>query len=267
MGIDGLIDERGIASGGMGDGEKNGLRLALNNPADQAVDIALRMASSGNLAAPWRREESNTFVEGLDLPWELSTLHTLRHLEAGGKDGWAIDLTREGEIANVGGPPQVEIVVHFSDSHSETREVVLKRRVAVAPRVDVPIVAAVPGNRAGTEGWENAASGSAYAWEIRGDEPKKLAPTWQMTADVERLYLRIRVDDSGAWFLAEDGAGRKVGWVGQRCREHRVGPGDRGSLRRSGAAWFGWCRLGLQEALAGQSFGRIGGWARSRPHC
>ncbi len=201
MGINGVIDERTHEAGQGANGvagimPKEGLRLVLNNPLGQPVDIALRMASAGNLAAPWRREEANTFVEGLDLPWELSTAHTLRHLQPGGKDGWAIELTREGEMATIGGPPQVEIVVHWSDSRSQTREVVLKRRVPVASRVEVPVAAAVSDEASGTEGWENAASGSAYAWEIRGDEPRKLTPNWQMTADAERLYVRVRVDDA-----------------------------------------------------------------------
>jgi hypothetical protein len=223
MGVDGFIDDRPPSS--PADGKPAPLHLHLNNPLNEKVDLSLRMASTNFLATPSRREAANSYVEGFDLPWELSTRHVIRHLEPGAKDGWNIEVTwPSGEDAGdaptttaaatgpatsapvaaapaplpaasqtTGGgvaPPQMEIVMQWSDPRFRVHEIVLKRHIPIAPAARVKIV------RQKDALWNGTATGNAFAWDIRGDEPHKLNPTWQMTADGDRFYLRVQVDDA-----------------------------------------------------------------------
>jgi hypothetical protein len=203
MGIDGFLDQR---PGGAKEGAGK-LLLHLHNPTKESLDLSLRMASTKFLASPSRRDAANPYVEGLDLPWDLTTGHIIRHLAPGQTDGWPIGFERSSgeaeaatsqaapapaeEAVSGGGiaPPQMEIVVRWSDPRSRVHEVVLKRRAGMAPAARVTVA------KSGEGLWKGAASGNAYAWEVRGDEPRKLNPTWQMTADAERFYVRVQADD------------------------------------------------------------------------
>ncbi len=89
----------------------------------------------------------------------------------------------------------MEFLLHWQDGRGQGHQVLLKRRVPVAGLVQVPLA----GQKAGAGGagatGDTAASGGAYAWEIRGDEPRKLNPTWQMASDGERFMVRVTVED------------------------------------------------------------------------
>jgi hypothetical protein len=189
MGITGFVDERS------GVQKEKGLRLELKNPftsqADK-VDMALRSASTSFLTGS-RREGANTYVEGFDLPWEMTSAHMLRQLSPGEKIGWDLGFERAEVGAGVDSspppPPQVDILVHWADPRGRTHEVILKRRVALATRARVTI------EKKENLWKEGTATGGAYAWEIRGDEPRKLNPSWTMAADDQRLYVKMQVDD------------------------------------------------------------------------
>ncbi len=92
-------------------------------------------------------------------------------------------------------PAQVEFVLRWTDERGGgIKEVVLKRRVPVVQRAEVPVAGMVDAK--GTFGWENAAQGGTYAWEPREDEPRERSPQWEMAADKTMLFLRVRVEDA-----------------------------------------------------------------------
>ncbi len=82
IGVDGLIDQRGGA-----EAAKSDLHVRMKNPLADPIDLTIHASSAramGGAGDP-RREVANMLVEGFDLPWELSTRHILRHLEAKGR--------------------------------------------------------------------------------------------------------------------------------------------------------------------------------------
>jgi hypothetical protein len=195
MGIDGIIDERS------GIQQAKGLRMRISNPLAGKVDMAPRSAGTRFLFGS-RREGANTFVEGFDLPWEMASRHMLRQLDPGESYSWEMGFTRAqpgtGLDFSPPAPPQVELLVHWVDAGGRAHQVVLKRRVALAARVRLPVIT----NAREETFWADAVAagelgtGSAYAWTIRGDEPRKFNPSWQMAVDGEKLYIKVRVDDS-----------------------------------------------------------------------
>jgi hypothetical protein len=199
FGIDGFIDERS------GIQREKGLRMRISNPLSTKIDMALRTAGTRFLTGS-RRELANTYAEGFDLPWEMTSRHMLRQLSPGETYGWDMGFSRAETGAALDAsppaPPQVDLLVHWADARGRTHEVTLKRRVPLAARVQLPVVTAAREetfwNDAAAAG--KVAAGSAYAYEIRGDEPRKLNPAWQMAADGERVYFKIRVDDPVASF-------------------------------------------------------------------
>ena len=208
MGIEGMIDSAGTPING------HKLALHLNNPLRDAVDIQLRLASAALNSTPGRRESVNPLAEGLDLPWELDSPHMIRHLDAGTKDAFDFSLHRpEGQPAAAisnRAPPEMEIMVHWNDPRGRVHQIALKRRVTVVPSLDVVISPNAPSLESDT-GWNSAPGGGAlYAWDIHGDEPRKLNPTFQMIADKDRFWVRVHVDDPepSYWPVTRlDGAG------------------------------------------------------------
>ncbi len=70
----------------------------------------------------------------------------------------------------------------------------MKRRVAVVPGVEVPAVSGKV-EMTGDGGWSDAAQGDAFAWEVVGDDLQERNPEWEMVADGERVFVRVRVED------------------------------------------------------------------------
>ena len=170
------------------------LRLLLNNPLSVPLDVSIRLASTRNLTTETLRENANPYVESFDSPWQLYVPYLARHLEPGAAEKFKMSLYCQAESSEVA-PPQVEFVVHWTDPRGRVHEVLLKRHVPVIPRVEVPTQ---PGKIAiaGDDDWPDAASGGTYAWTIVGDEPAKRSPEWDMTADADTLFLRVRVEDA-----------------------------------------------------------------------
>src|SRR5262249_31584404 len=124
MGITGVIDERS------GVQMEKGLKLELKNPfisQSDKVDMALRSASTGFLTGSGR-EGANTYVEGLDLPWEMTSAHMLRQLGPGESIAWDLGFERgeagSGLDNSPPPPPQVDILVHWMDPRGRTHEVI-----------------------------------------------------------------------------------------------------------------------------------------------
>ena len=252
MGVEGVVDDSGAASAGAAGTSK--LTMHVGNPLEVPLDVEVRLASTRNLATPTERENANPFVENLDAPWEMDSAHLIRHLAPGAKESWPMSLAWTGGGESGGGksPAQVEFVVHWRDPRGggggagaeETGRVctvVLKRRVPVVPRAEVPVEGKV--SLAGDEGWTNAAQGNAYAWEVRGDELQQRNPEWEMTADGQNVYVRLRVEDgvkSYARPVVIDprwGAGGGGERVGERCGERCVGGGGWGQEAVGVAVW------------------------------
>ena len=82
--------------------------------------------------------------------------------------------------------------MRWADAGRPVREIVLKRRVAVMPRAEVPVEMAVAMH--GEGGWADAAQGELFAWEVRNGEAQEREPEWEMVADGERVYVRVRVE-------------------------------------------------------------------------
>ncbi|MCL2645861.1 MAG: hypothetical protein FWD61_02520 [Phycisphaerales bacterium] len=140
--------------------------------------MEMRLASAQNLSTATLRENANVFVESFDTPWKLPSL--VRDLPAGVKEQHRLHLTASAATELV--PPQVEFVVHWRDDRARMHEVLLKRRVPVVPHAELAETRAV--------------KGGTFVWDLRGDEPLKHSPTWEMTWKGENLYMRVHVDDA-----------------------------------------------------------------------
>ncbi|HUO09204.1 MAG TPA: hypothetical protein VM008_12935 [Phycisphaerae bacterium] len=201
MGVQGVVDDSDV-----GGAMRGTLVMHVGNPLDVPLDVELRLASTRNLATTTERDNANPFVENFDAPWQMDIPHQIRHLAPGARESWPMSLTWGAGAFAVKAPPQVEFVVHWRDPRGAgAREaaggeeggrvctVVLKRRVPVVPHAEVPVVATV--SMDSDEGWASAAQGEAYAWDPRHEALQQTEPEWEMTADGENVYVRVRVVD------------------------------------------------------------------------
>jgi hypothetical protein len=192
------------------EGKETGLRLVLGNPLEVPIDVEIRMASARNLSTATLRENANPYVESFDSPWQLRSPYLGRHLEPKTAERYRVALAPD-PLATQFPPPQVEFVVHWTDPRGRVHDVILKRKVTLVPQAKVPLAEMVSLN--GVGGWDRAASGTTHAWRVRGDEPQKRSPEWEMVADRERLYVRVRVEDGVKSYWASRDAGGS-GWGG-----------------------------------------------------
>jgi hypothetical protein len=163
----------------------------MGNPLEVPLEVEVRLASVRNLGTATARENANPFVEHLDAPWEMEVPHQIRHLEPGAKERWPMTLTWKGRPEDAV-PAQVEFVVRWAEPGKEVREVVVKRRVGVIPRAEVPVVGTVEVK--GEAGWSGAATGELFSWEARAGEAVEREPEWAMVADGARVYMRVRME-------------------------------------------------------------------------
>ncbi len=175
------------------------MTLHILNPLADPIDIQLRLASTQFLASAQERESVDLGTEGMDLPWELNASHLIRHISPGGKDTISFTIARPDDAEEVvsGAPPELEIVVHWADPRGRTHAVVLKRRVTTVPAIKVPVTREFV-RLVNDDGWKDAASGEAYAWDFgaaQANRPPGLNPLWQITADAANLYVRVRAED------------------------------------------------------------------------
>jgi hypothetical protein len=166
------------------------LRLVLGNPLAVPIDVEMRLASTRNLSTATLRENANPYVESFDTPWEIFAPYLGRHLEPGAKERYRMNLRMEAGATEMA-PPQVEFVVHWTDGRGRVHDILLKRRVPIVPHAEVS-----EGPFALEREWHDAASGGTFAWELRGDEPMKRSPEWEMAVDGEKLLVRMRVEDA-----------------------------------------------------------------------
>jgi hypothetical protein len=190
--------------------KETGLRLVLGNPLDVPIDVEIRMASARNLSTATLRENANPYVESLDSAWQLRSPYLGRHLEPKTAERYRVALVPDSRATQFE-PPQVEFVVHWTDPQGRVHDVILKRRVTLVPHAKVPLVAKV--SMDGEQGWDRAAGGTTYAWKLRGDEPQKRSPEWEMVADRGTLYVRVRVEDNVMSYWESTDAGGS-GWGG-----------------------------------------------------
>ena len=97
-------------------------------------------------------------------------------------------------------PPELEVVVQWNDPEGRAHRVVLKRRVTTVPSVKLAVTHDAVRLDNDT-GWDLASHGAAYAWDFGPGSaagqgrPDKLNPLWEMTADPENVYVRVRAED------------------------------------------------------------------------
>jgi len=175
------------------------MTLHIHNPLTEAIDIQLRLASTQLLATAAEREITHYSAEGLDLPWELDASHLIRHLAPGAKDTITFTINRpesDAPIVNAA-PPELQVVTQWNDAEGRAHNVVLRRRVTTVPSVKLPANHAAV-RLDGDQGWEQAVRGAAYAWDFGPEaagRPDHLNPLWEMTADAENVYVRVRAED------------------------------------------------------------------------
>ncbi len=184
--------------------ENGPLKLHLANPLEVPITVEVRLASTRNLSTPTQRENANPYTENFDSAWQLFTPYTARHLKPGVQERWSASLycpQQTGEVP----PPQLEFVVRWNDARANggrTHTVILKRRIPLIPRADLPPQPRV--DLQGTTGWTNAYRGSTYAWSPSMREHLQNGPDWSLTADATHVFLRVSMTDDKESWLAGD---------------------------------------------------------------
>ena len=189
MGIIGTLPQpRGQASGVKTTQESN-LKLVLSNPLDVPLDIQVRLAARANLITATQRDNANQYTDNYDSPWVLST--SFASFRLGPKE------TKEEPLALYCPPqpqdvmpPQVELVIRYTDTQGRTVPVVVKRRVPLVPQMTVTAVKTVTADT-----WDDAAESNTFAQVASVYDKVEPSPTFKVTADAQRLYVRVEVPD------------------------------------------------------------------------
>lgn len=170
------------------------LTLHAENPLEVPLDLEIRLASAKNYSSDLERENVNPFAESLDAPWEMTSPHMIRHLAPGSRQEWNLGFSNNTGSKEIP-PPQLEFVLHWSDPRGRMHTVVLKRKIPVAYTAEIPLIPGTVDAKTAFAG-DHTISGGMYTWTLRGDEPHEKSPEWDMAADDEHLFIRIRVTDA-----------------------------------------------------------------------